>query len=230
MSEEILTSLARLGLAVLAGAMIGMERTFNGRPAGFRTHALVATASSALMLFTTFQFRLFPEAPPQSLQADPTRMAQGIMTGIGFLGAGVIVKEGINVRGLTTAASIWMTAAIGILIGVGFYVAAGIAEVLALGTLSIFRRLEAFMPTLYFAHLSLQLFPQEYVPEDDLRSMIVLHGVDVANVSYELEGREQGFQYGMTIRTRDLSNFRKLAEGLRTAKGVERFKIQPSGE
>ena len=72
-------------------------------------------------------------------RTDPTRMAQGIMTGIGFLGAGVIFKEGLSVRGLTTAASIWITAAIGILIGIGFYMPAILATVLTLSTLSLFR-------------------------------------------------------------------------------------------
>ena len=78
-------------------------------------------------------------------------MAQGIMTGIGFLGAGVIFKEGLTVRGLTTAASIWITAAIGILAGIGFYFPVIVATVLTLGTLSVFRWIEAKMPVQFYA-------------------------------------------------------------------------------
>jgi putative Mg2+ transporter-C (MgtC) family protein len=92
--------------AVIAGGVIGLERSFHGRPAGFRTHTLVCLASSLLMLLTYYQLKWLPAALSESMQADPTRMAQGIMTGIGFLGAGVIFREGLTVRGLTTAASI----------------------------------------------------------------------------------------------------------------------------
>src|SRR5512133_1942975 len=106
--------------ALVVGGAIGMERSIHGRPAGFRTHALVCLASSLLMLLTVYQRDWFPETG-DSVRIDPTRMAQGIMTGIGFLGAGVIFKEGLTVRGLTTAASIWTTSAIGVLMGSGLY-------------------------------------------------------------------------------------------------------------
>src|SRR5690606_40434570 len=111
---------ARLVAALVAGAVIGYERSFHGRPAGFRTHALVCMASSLLMLVTVYEAH-WVQTDGGSVRLDPTRMAQGIMTGIGFLGAGVIIKEGFSVRGLTTAASIWITAAIGVLAGIGFY-------------------------------------------------------------------------------------------------------------
>jgi putative Mg2+ transporter-C (MgtC) family protein len=131
--------LGHLFSAALAGGCIGLERSFHGRPAGFRTHTLVCVASSLLMLVTLYQWKWLPGIPLETVRTDPTRMAQGIMTGIGFLGAGVIFKEGLSVRGLTTAASIWTTAAIGILTGVGFYLAAAAGTLLVLGTLSAFR-------------------------------------------------------------------------------------------
>ncbi|MCB1989759.1 MAG: MgtC/SapB family protein, partial [Burkholderiaceae bacterium] len=118
--------------ALTAGGIIGLERSFHGRPAGFRTHALVCLASSLLMLVTMYQSRWIPGIALETIRTDPTRMAQGIMTGIGFLGAGVIFKEGLSVRGLTTAASIWITAAIGILMGIGFYMPAILATALTL--------------------------------------------------------------------------------------------------
>src|SRR5690242_4726458 len=96
-----------LASAWVAGSLIGLERSFHGRPAGFRTHALVCLASAVLMLLTVYQQEWFPPVG-DTVRLDPQRMAQGIMTGIGFLGAGVIFKEGSTVRGLTTAASIWV--------------------------------------------------------------------------------------------------------------------------
>ena len=106
--------LARILGALAIGALIGLERSFHGRPAGFRTHALVCVASALLMLVTVYQNEWMTQLALEAIRTDPTRMAQGIMTGIGFLGAGVIFKEGLSIRGLTTAASIWVTAAIGI--------------------------------------------------------------------------------------------------------------------
>src|SRR5215813_4241521 len=108
----------RLLVALLFGGLVGMERSYHGRPAGFRTHTLVCLASAVLMILTTSVPDWMPGGPDR---LDPTRTAQGIMTGIGFLGAGVIYKETLTVRGLTTAASIWITSAIGILMGVGMF-------------------------------------------------------------------------------------------------------------
>ena len=139
LSGDYLDMGLRLVAALAAGGIIGLERSYRGRAAGFRTHALVCVASCLLMLVTVFESYWIASIAASRVVIDPTRMAQGIMTGIGFLGAGVIVKEGLTVRGLTTAASIWITAAIGILTGIGFYVAAGLGTVLTLGTLSVFR-------------------------------------------------------------------------------------------
>src|ERR1044072_831337 len=96
MSQEILIVVARIGAAVLIGGIIGLERSFRGRPAGFRTHALVCIASALLMLVTVYQGEWMTAVPTEAIRTDPTRMAQGIMTGIGFLGAGVIFKEGLT--------------------------------------------------------------------------------------------------------------------------------------
>src|SRR5512145_954837 len=134
--------LARIFGALIVGALIGLERSFNGRPARFRTHALVGVASTLLMLVTVYQNAWRTQAALEAIRTDPTRMAQGIMTGIGFLGAGVIFKEGLTVRGLTTAASIWVTSAIGILIGIGFWVAALIGAFATLAVLGAFRIIE----------------------------------------------------------------------------------------
>jgi len=91
MGDEYLTILIRLSAALGAGALIGLERTYYGRPAGFRTHILVSTASSLLMKLTVFHEQLIPGTASGAVRIDPTRMAQGIMTGIGFLGAGAIL-------------------------------------------------------------------------------------------------------------------------------------------
>ena len=98
MSNEYVEMLFRLFAALVAGALIGLERSYRGRPAGFRTHALVCTASSLLMLVTVYEHLWFASHGSTRVALDPTRLAQGIMTGIGFLGAGVIVREALSAK------------------------------------------------------------------------------------------------------------------------------------
>ena len=106
--------------AIVAGGLIGFEREWRGRAAGLRTHILVCLASSLLMLAGMSQGDwAFEALPDENIVTDPTRMAHGILTGIGFLCAGVIFRTGFSIHGLTTAASLWITSAIGILFGAG---------------------------------------------------------------------------------------------------------------
>src|SRR5687767_3439793 len=168
MAQEYFEIAFRLIAALAAGGLIGLERSHRGRPAGFRTHALVCLASSLLMLVTVYETHWMPDSTTARVVIDPTRMAQGIMTGIGFLGAGAIIKEGFTVRGLTTAASIWITAAIGILTGVGFYFAAVVGTLLALGTLSLFRWIEARLPTETYANFMVRFSRDAAMPEGEL--------------------------------------------------------------
>ena len=107
--------------ALLLGLLVGYERSYHGRAAGMRTYGLVCMASAALTVIAGYPADWYGGQMMTSLGADPTRVIQGIVTGIGFLGAGVIMKEGFNISGLTTAASIWAASVIGVLIGVGFY-------------------------------------------------------------------------------------------------------------
>lgn len=229
MEGEYLTITSRLLLAVLAGGIIGLERTFHGRPAGFRTHTLVCTSSTLLMLLMVYQWQLIEGAPLETVRIDPTRMAQGIMTGIGFLGAGVIMKEGLSIRGLTTAASIWMTAAIGIIIGMGFHFAALLATLITLGTLAVFRWIESVMPTLSFGKLTICFLRRDIMPENDLRELLLRHGIKCGNSTYVLNGEGKMFQYAMTIKTRDRTNFNRLAETLEALEQVQEFSIDRAG-
>ena len=221
--------LSRLLFAVLAGGLIGLERALHGREAGFRTHTLVCLSSSLLMLLMVFQWQLLPEQYIDTIRTDPTRMAQGIMTGIGFLGAGVIIKEGLTVRGLTTAASIWMTAAIGIVIGMGFYEPAIIATFVTIITLSMFRWVESKIPSMKYAQLSVRFVRSEqYTDEDTLRTLIGKHSIKSFEAGYRLYDGGKSFQYEMTLRTKDFQNYNHLAQSLININDVHEFKITPS--
>jgi len=230
MKQEYLDILQHLLASIVAGGVIGFERSFHGRPAGFRTHTLVCLASSLLMLVTVYQREWFSQAVVETVRIDPTRMAQGIMTGIGFLGAGVIFKESLTVRGLTTAASIWVTAAIGIMLGIGFYFAASVAVMLTLGTLSGFRWVESRMPTLFYAHYMVR-FPRDAImPVEALRALLGEYGFTVASLSYRLDAEGDYFEYRTVIRTVREDNARRLALHLAERTDCLEFRISPTGD
>jgi putative Mg2+ transporter-C (MgtC) family protein len=221
--------LLHLLTALVAGGLIGLERSYHGRPAGFRTHVLVCVSSSMLMLVTLYQSSWYIAPLTDTVRTDPTRMAQGIMTGIGFLGAGVIMKDGLSVRGLTTAASIWMTAAIGILAGIGFYFPVLVVTTLTVAALSLFRWLERILPSYYYAHHVVRFSSAGVMDEQGLRELIAAHGFTIANMSYSMEDSGRIFEYRMVIRSRDRDNATRLAQTWHSANGsVLGFRIEPA--
>lgn len=128
----------RLILALLLGGMIGLERESMGRPAGFRTHILVCIGSALIMMTSAYAFSSF-----FSDHYDPGRIAAQVVSGIGFIGAGTILREGFAIKGLTTAASLWAVAGIGLAVGSGFYFAAIVTAILAILTLLLLGKLES---------------------------------------------------------------------------------------
>jgi len=230
MTQEFLIIMARIGAGLLVGGLIGLERSLHGRPAGFRTHALVCVASALLMLVTVYQSEWMTAVPLDAIRTDPTRMAQGIMTGIGFLGAGIIFKEGLTVRGLTTAASIWITSALGILVGIGFYSAASVGTVATLLVLSAFRCIEQALPSEFYAHHTLTFSREAVIPEHDLRALLGEHGFSVANLSHRLTEEGAVFEYRMVIRSRDRRSAERLSQHLRGRPEVKEFRISPMGD
>lgn len=121
-SVSYIDVLLRTFLAVILGGLIGYERQTKQRPAGFRTHILVCLGSMTVMLLSEIMFNKYYEL--YNITLDPTRMGAQVISGIGFLGAGSIMRSGHNIKGLTTAAGLWSVAAIGLVIGAGFYLVA----------------------------------------------------------------------------------------------------------
>ena len=219
----------RLLAALVAGAMIGYERSYQGRPAGFRTHALVCTASSLLMLVTVYE-AAWVHTAPESIRLDPTRMAQGIMTGIGFLGAGAIMKDGLSVRGLTTAASIWITSAIGILAGIGFYFPLVVSVVITIGVLSFCRWIEARMPTQAYYQFDVRFTRDAGLDEVVLRDLLTGLHFSVANLSHRYDGEGGVRRHGMVLRTTDRSGVQRLVDTLEGHPAVLEVRNAPTGD
>ncbi|MGA0602047.1 MgtC/SapB family protein [Caulobacter sp. KR2-114] len=201
---EIVTNLAA---AWAAGGLIGLERSHNGRAAGFRTLSIVSIAAAASMVLT-FEPQLVPAALLGQARLDPGRIAQGVMTGVGFLGAGVIFKEGVSVQGLTTAAAIWATSAIGLLMGLGMIWPGALVTGAVLATLILFRWIEHVMPERTYALLVLRFHagvaPSEAALIEDLRRIdVTLSGLSYAlrqdGDVYEVRGMLQtGVRHGLS--------------------------------
>ncbi len=138
-----LSVVGRLLLAALLGSLIGFEREVHGRPAGFRTHLLVTLGACLMMVVSEHFFIRYGHLSSQgAIRFDPGRVAAQIVTGIGFLGAGAIIKDGRSVRGLTTAACLWVAAGIGMAVGVGFYIPALMVTGMALVSLMFLKQME----------------------------------------------------------------------------------------
>ncbi len=217
--ELILRPLA----ALLAGALVGLERSYRGRAAGLRTYALVCLGSSVLVVFGEVVLR-----GPGGGVGDSTRIVQGIVTGIGFLGAGVILKEGFSVRGLTTAASIWVISAVGVVIGSGFYALGALTTLLTLAVLSVLRSIEDRMPTQSFVRCHLSFRRDEISDEAWLRKLVAEHRFNITELSYRLDGAGGRFEYKFVMWSIDPFASRNLSRTLLALPKVVDFRISPT--
>jgi putative Mg2+ transporter-C (MgtC) family protein len=131
---------------------------------------------------------------------------------------------------LTTAASIWITAAIGVLVGIGFYFPAAFATGIALGTLSFFRWIEARMPAQFYAHFAVKFPRGKDLPEAHLRKLLAEHGFTIANLNYRQTDDGAYFEYGMMLRSGDPANAGALSDSLKRIEAVSEFRIAPAGD
>lgn len=174
--------------AMLLGLLVGYERSYRGRAAGMRTYAIVCMASTALTVFSGYPEYWFAGQTHAIGLIDPTRTVQGIVTGIGFLGAGVIMRDGMTISGLTTAASIWAVSAIGVLIGIGFYGAAISLALLVTSLMMWGSKIEAFLPQRSALAITLRMRPDATAALQPLLSTLAQQsGYEVAKGSFSVK-------------------------------------------
>jgi putative Mg2+ transporter-C (MgtC) family protein len=167
--------------ALLLGLVVGYERSYHGRAAGMRTYGIVCMASAALTVFVGYPgFWYGGHGAMSALPPDPTRVVQGIVTGVGFLGAGVIMKEGLSISGLTTAASIWASCAIGVLVGVGLYSAAILLTGLSAALMMWGSRLESRLPSRHAIGVNLRFGAQREPSEAEVGRWLLACGYELA--------------------------------------------------
>jgi len=218
-----LTIIAKLLLAALAGALVGIEREKHGRPAGLRTHLLVALASCLMMIISESVYLKYGKIPGTStLRIDPARIAAQIIAGIGFIGAGVILKEGLSVRGLTTAACLWLAAAIGMGFGLGLYLPTIVSTLIAISALIFLKRLEPYIQKdryLIFrveTDEGIDIYPQ-------LEEIFLRHEMVVTDVSCSLQPRSGEMHYKFVLTQHRKRMGRELALTVAELNGVKKI-------
>jgi putative Mg2+ transporter-C (MgtC) family protein len=210
--------------SLVTGILIGLDRELQGKPAGLRTHTLVCFASALLTLVAARQGDWGLDLlPGQQVVSDPTRMAHGILTGIGFLGAGVIFREGTSVQGLTTAASLWITAALGIVYGVGLFGLAMLGAVTTLVVLVGLRLLYGLLPRTVGLRLNLRVPAEAALDAASVRALLRAHGLADQPLSQSFDGSTGYVEYSTTTVSRSLSACDRLAQALRTHPEIQGF-------
>nr|WP_315488415.1 MgtC/SapB family protein [uncultured Rhodoferax sp.] len=217
-----------LGGALALGLLLGYERAYHGRAAGMRTYGIVCMASAALTVFCGYPGFWWGggHAP---LAIDPTRVIQGIVTGVGFLGAGVIMKEGLNISGLTTAASIWASSAIGVLVGLGFFAAAIMLTLLLLALMMWAPKLEARLPSRRAMGVVLGFNPGFEPHESVLKTTIREWGYLVAEGSLNITATQKAVQWNFVMVALkshpEPNSLFELSRRLREVAGVDTLQI-----
>jgi putative Mg2+ transporter-C (MgtC) family protein len=205
----------RLLASALFGAAIGFEREINGHPAGMRTHLLVSLGSA---LFTVLSIYGFGPATPAT-PVDPSRIAAQIVSGIGFLGAGAIIKDGLSVRGLTTAASLWATAAVGLAAGAGQHILASVGTLIIIFSLWPLSRIAERIRGVEKRLLTIRLTLTELDPLVDVLGAITSRQVEIIGIDTErmASGR---IKVDLDLRVRTTSDLPGAIEAITAVAGV----------
>ena len=213
----------RLLLGTLLGGIIGFERQAHGRPAGFRTQLLVCVSCVLLMIISEHYY-MQSTLDAGYIRFDPTRIAAGAMTGIGFLGAGVILKTGFTIQGLTTAACIWIVAVIGLAIGAGQYIAGISGFVITVFSLWALRILEGKMPQLKFRYVT--LVTDESCGERSVNELFKDKGFKISKMEYEIDFEQKEKIYTFTIAKKGRFILEDVVKSLSDCPYIKRLKIK----
>ena len=215
--------------ALLLGMLMGYERSYSGRASGMRTYGPACMASTALTVLVGYA-PLWYGGAAAHVAPDATRIAQGVVTGVGFVCAGVIVKDGLNIRGLTTAASIWAASAVGVLLGVGLYAAALVMAVLCLLSMSLVHEVERKLPGRAVFDVSLS-FCRDTTPQlEQLAQAALTHGYGLVHHSLSISYADTVPVWRFCVIALDRSRSTSpagLAHELSRSDEVVRFSIVP---
>ena len=217
-----LDMIIRLTLGFVAGGIIGFERSSRHQVAGLRTHILIATGATLLMLLSIYiPYQFNPERA-----SDPGRIAAQVVSGIGFLGAGAIIRLGNNIRGLTTAASLWFVAAVGLTIGAGMFLVAALAELLGFITLRFLFIVEKkFFPTERFKVLEI-LYKDNTASTLEAQEIIKKSGILVQSIDVNQSSKNKGTRLRLLVMIPGSVDIASIARSIKASGNVNRVEIK----
>ncbi len=231
--SELTISYAEVAIRLLVTAglcgVIGFERETRDQSAGFRTHILLGLGAALFTLVSAYGFTAFTEAALQSggrgIQFDPTRIAAQIVTGIGFLGAGAIIRQGMDVRGLTTAASLWAAAAIGMAVGAGYYFGAAATTIIVIVALYVLREVRnRLLPRLRTDFGVMNVTFSDMGSEiNEVVGTLERHSVQIRSLGAEIEGGRA--TYTIQLRIPPRRSMQEALQEISTLSGVERVSV-----
>lgn len=218
----IWTMVIRLLMATALGALIGVEREYHAKEAGVRTHLLVAVGSCLFMILSAYGFDAFLDQDHVSF--DPSRIAAQVVTGIGFLGAGTIILQKQVVRGLTTAAGVWVTAAIGLACGVGMYLIAAVTTVIVIASLGL---INVFLPYVSQCDRRITFLVEDYVVLTEVMENLRREKITVLNYEMHKDAEENNGKMlvSLEVRMQRYDNIKSIASILRNFQKVELVQI-----
>lgn len=214
--------LLKLVLAAVAGGLVGLEREKHGRPAGLRTNMLVSIGACAITIVSeAFYLKYGMHDVQSAVRLDPSRVAAQIVVGIGFLGAGVILKEGISVRGLTTAAGLWVVAGLGMAFGMGFFSLGVITTVLVLISLVFLKKLDPMIHKDRFLVLSVTAQKRMEL-YDEIQEIVERQKLVLSDLSSQVDVVHDEIYFQMTITQQKGRVGRELTEAILQLDGVKK--------
>jgi len=216
-------TILRLIIGATLGGIIGFERQSHGRPAGFRTHLLVSLAS-VLIMIVSLDFYEAASVNPDLIRIDPARIAAGAITGIGFLGAGVIIKSGLTIQGLTTAACIWVVSAIGLAVGSGLYIPATVTFIITFIALWVLRNVEAKLPRLRYKNLT--IITESAAADQEILELIDLHGVEISSLDHDVDKTKNEKTLHITLTYKNADVLKDIMAGLSEDPAVRRYSLR----
>ncbi len=213
----------KLLLGTLLGGIIGFERQTHGRAAGFRTQLLVCVACVLLMIISE-NYYAKGSLTPQVMRIDPTRIAAGAMTGVGFLGAGVILKTGLSIQGLTTAACIWIVSAIGLAIGAGQYFAGISGFTITFFSLWGLRIMEVRMPSLTYRYVTITT--DDSGDEKIVTLPFQKRGFRIVRMDYVMAPWDKEKTFIFTVTTRYIASIKDVVDEIAVLAPVKRIEVR----
>ncbi len=215
----------RIVVGTLLGAVIGYERDIHGRPAGLRTHAVVALASATFMVVSTHMVYFQGYKPGDFIEVDGSRIAASVVSGIGFLAGGAILRTGITVQGLTTAAGLWLVAAIGLCAGGGMYLESVAATVLGIMTLTVLRRFEAKDKDMVRRRLHLTV-TDETIGIDALLDKLLDQNLTATLEGWNQDGQCRHLTFALKLPA--LDGEQRLVSTLQSEPGISGLRLDPA--